>query len=256
MESIALTFPVYLWVGPLALHPHWIFEVLSYIVGSRVYLALKTRKGDTISADHRWSVVAAAAIGAAIGSKLLYLASDPELTTQHGTDIFFLMSGKSVVGGLVGALIAVEWVKRREGVTRATGDLFVIPLCIGIAVGRIGCFLTGLEDHTHGLPTTLPWAIDFGDGIPRHPAQLYEIAFLLVLAIGFLVSGSRLRTEGDQFKLLMVLYMGFRLVTEFIKPGVFILGLNAIQWVALGMLFYYARLFVMSRSLRRTVAIG
>jgi len=39
-----------------------------------------------------------------------------------------------------------------------------VPLAVGIAVGRIGCFLTGLDDHTYGLPTTLPWAVDFGDG--------------------------------------------------------------------------------------------
>src|SRR6266480_5421439 len=28
-------------------------------------------------------------------------------------------------------------------------------LVIGIAIGRVGCFLTGLEDHTHGLPASL-----------------------------------------------------------------------------------------------------
>jgi phosphatidylglycerol---prolipoprotein diacylglyceryl transferase len=57
-------------------------------------------------------------------------------------------------------------------VRRATGDVFAIPLTVGIAVGRVGCFLTGLADNTHGLPANLPWAIDYGDGIPRHPAQL------------------------------------------------------------------------------------
>ena len=66
------------------------------------------------------------------------------------------MGGKSVVVGLLGGFVAVEWVKRRIGVRRSTGDLFVIPLAVGIAIGRIGCFLTGLDDHTHGLPADLP----------------------------------------------------------------------------------------------------
>ena len=56
----------------------------------------------------------------------------------------------------------------------------------------------------------------------------------------------RLPGEGDLFKLFMVCYMGFRLALEFIKPGVAMLGLNAIQWVALGTLVYYARMLVVS----------
>jgi prolipoprotein diacylglyceryltransferase len=71
--------------------------------------------------------------------------------------------------------------KRYIGLRTSTGDLYAIPLALGIAIGRIGCFLTGLSDNTYGIPTNLPWAINFGDGIPRHPTQLYEILFLLAL---------------------------------------------------------------------------
>ena len=71
--------------------------------------------------------------------------------------------------------------KRYIGLRTSTGDLYAIPLALGIAIGRIGCFLTGLSDNTYGTATNLPWAINFGDGIPRHPTQLYEIAFLLAL---------------------------------------------------------------------------
>lgn len=235
-------FPVYVWLGPVALHPHWVFESLGYLVGSRLYLWLKARRGDTIAAADRWTVVAAAAVGAALGGKLLYLLSDPELTAAHAGDLAFLMGGKSVVGGLAGGLVAVEWVKRRIGVTRPTGDLFAVPLAVGIAIGRIGCFLTGLDDHTHGLPTDLPWAVDYGDGLPRHPAQLYEIAFLLPLALVLAEAQRRSRPAGATFKTFMVAYSAFRLALEFIKPGVFLGGLNAIQWVCLGILVYYASL--------------
>ena len=251
-----MTFPVYIPLGPLALHPHWVFELLSFVVGSRLYLALKSHWGDSISPDHRWSVVAAAAVGAAIGGKALYLLSDPALTLEHRHDPLFLMGGKSVVGALLGGLIAVEWVKRHVRLDRATGDLFVIPLAVGVAIGRIGCFLTGLEDHTHGLPTDLPWAVDFGDGIPRHPAQLYEIGFLAMLTSVCIVLRDRLQTEGDLFKLFMVAYMAFRLACEFIKPGIFFLGLNAIQWVALATLLYYARLCVARRVAWKAAASG
>src|SRR5207302_8689881 len=112
-------------------------------------------------------------------------------------------------GGLVGGFLAVEWIKRRLGVTRSTGDVFAIPLAVGIGIGRIGCFLTGLDDHTHGLPASLPWAVDYGDGIPRHPAQLYEIAFVWLLALLLAAVTRRLHREGDVFRLFICAYMGF-----------------------------------------------
>ncbi len=48
--------------------------------------------------------------------------------------------------------------KRIAGIRSRTGDLFAVPLCVGIAIGRIGCFLAGLADDTYGKPTSLPWA--------------------------------------------------------------------------------------------------
>ena len=73
----------------------------------------------------------------------------------------------------------VELAKRACGVTRSTGDQFVWPLAVGTAIGRLGCFFTGLDDHTYGTATRLPWGVDFGDGIlrPREggDASLHEL---------------------------------------------------------------------------------
>ena len=49
------------------------------------------------------------------------------------------------------------------------------------------CFLAGLHDDTYGLPTAAPWGMDFGDGIPRHPTQLYEIAVVLPLGLALML---------------------------------------------------------------------
>lgn len=205
--------------------------------------------------------------GAALGSKLLFWFEDPILTWQNLHNPAYLAGGKTIVGALVVGLISVELMKRYIGVHLSTGDLYAIPLALGIAIGRIGCFLTGLSDNTYGTPTTLPWAINFGDGIPRHPTQLYEIIFLLLL-IPILYSGlkkmvilsgaERSRSEtsapskdlyprhtslhpGDAFKLFMVAYLTFRVLCDFIKPYPRIfLGLGGIQWACLLTLFYYS----------------
>ena len=163
------------------IHPHLFFESLSYGVAFAVYLRLRRRFGDPVAPPLRWAAVAAAVAGAALGSKLLFWLEDPELTLQNLHNPAYLVGGKTIVGALIGGLLTVELLKRYVGLRTSTGDLYAIPLAVGIAIGRIGCFLTGLSDNTCGTPTSLPWGVNFGDAIPRHPTQLYEIAFLLAL---------------------------------------------------------------------------
>ena len=237
-----MTYPVMLDAFGVALHPHPVFEALGYFVGFRVYLWRRRRQGDTIASHTRWSVIAAAALGGAIGSKLIFVFEDPAIWAQAAGDPAVLVAGKSIVGGLLGGIIAVEATKWAIGERRSTGDLFAVALCVGMAIGRVGCFLTGLSDHTHGVATALLWGVDFGDGIPRHPAQLYEVLYLLALALVLArLPAARLRS-GDVFKVFMVAYLAFRLAADAWKPGVALgLGLTAIQWACVAGLGYYAR---------------
>lgn len=235
-----MDFPYYLQFGPLRLHPHWVFEALAYAISFRIYLYLRRSHGDPVSEDIRWWVIAAATAGAALGSKLLYWLEEPAVTLAHWNDPAYLMGGKTIVGALIGGLICVEWAKRRLGVATRTGDLLAIPLALGIALGRIGCFLSGLPDHTYGTPTRLPWGVNFGDGIPRHPTQLYELAFLIFFVALLWRLLRRPHINGDVFKALMVGYMGFRLVVDFLKPEATLAGLSSIQWAAALTLGYYA----------------
>jgi phosphatidylglycerol---prolipoprotein diacylglyceryl transferase len=237
-----MSFPFYLHLGSLRLHPHVVFETLAYFAAFRVYLWHRKRIGDAIDDGERWWVIAAAAFGAALGSKLLNWFEDPRLTLQHLGDLTSLLGGKTIVGGLIGGLFAVELAKKRLGISGRTGDLFALPLCVGIAIGRIGCFLTGVEDHTAGVATSLPWGVNFGDGIVRHPTQLYEVLFVLTLGAFLWRQMQKPYAEGDIFKFFMVAYFAFRLLCDFLKPDVRLFwGLSAIQWASLAMLLYYGR---------------
>jgi prolipoprotein diacylglyceryltransferase len=236
-----VSFPVYIHLGPLRLHPHWVLEMLAYAVAFQVYRWLRRRRGDALDGHSRWWVIAAAAMGALAGSKILFWFEDPRLTLEHLHDPAYLMGGKTIVGALIGGLLAVEWSKQILGVTRRTGDLFALPLCVGIAIGRVGCFLTGVEDHTAGIATSLPWGVNFGDGVLRHPTQLYEIAFILLLAFALIRIARTPCREGDLFKVFMVGYFAFRLAVDFLKPDVRVLfGLSSIQWACAAMLAFYA----------------
>jgi phosphatidylglycerol:prolipoprotein diacylglycerol transferase len=127
-----------------------------------------------------------------------------------------------------------------SGIRVRTGDLFVVPLCLGIAIGRIGCFMAGLTDDTYGTPTRLPWGIDFGDGIPRHPTQVYEIIFLLLLGLALSCYNRRPHPQGATFRLFLAAYLGWRLLIDLVKPQPLVYGLSLIQWACVAGLFVLA----------------
>jgi phosphatidylglycerol:prolipoprotein diacylglycerol transferase len=72
---------------------------------------------------------------------------------------------------------------------------FDIAAATAAAAMTTGCFFSGLTDHTHGCPTAVPWGHDFGDGVPRHPVQLYESAAMA----GFLLYALVMLARRDAF---------------------------------------------------------
>jgi prolipoprotein diacylglyceryltransferase len=147
----------------------------------------------------------------------------------------------SIAGALAGAIIAVELYKWARGIRGSTGAIWVGPLALGIAVGRWGCLFAGLGDETYGVPTSLPWGVDLGDGIPRHPVQLYEsLAMLAFLAIYLVALHRRAAWTRDRaFYLFMLFYAAQRFLWEFLKPYPRLLGpLDVFQLLALGMILY------------------
>jgi phosphatidylglycerol---prolipoprotein diacylglyceryl transferase len=242
-------------LGPLTISPHFFLESLAYIAGFALYRRERRRAGDFLALPDRTSLIVAAIAGAAVGSKLLAWFEDPVFTFRHWSDLAILLGGKTIVGGLFGGTMAVEWTKARLGISRRTGDLFALPIVVGTAIGRVGCFLAGLRDHTYGSATTLPWGIDFGDGIRRHPTQIYEVLFLI--ALGYLLV--RLRAaphrEGDLFRVFLISYCAWRLGIDFLKPDPRFAGLSSIQWCCVAGLLWYAR-DAKALILKRTASVA
>jgi phosphatidylglycerol:prolipoprotein diacylglycerol transferase len=219
---------------------HFLFESFAYIVAFRVYVRQRQTTGDFLKTEARWSIIVAAVLGAAIGSKLLYWCEDPIRTAQEWTSLPYLLGGKTIVGAILGGTLAVEFTKWRAGIRRRTGDLFALPITIGIAIGRIGCFLAGKQDDTYRSATTLPWGIDLGDGIPRHPTQLYEIAVMMALAVLLSHIHPPRFAEGDRFRIFALSYFSWRLFVDFLKPGVSFGGMTFLQWACAAAIVWYS----------------
>ena len=225
-------------------------EVLAYSLGYRLYTALRARTPDRISDQGRQWIFVGAAAGALLGSRALGLLEHPALLLHPPGGWLYYFTNKTIVGGFLGGLVGVELTKKYLGIRTSSGDLMVFPLLLGLAIGRLGCHLSGLTDGTFGTPTSLPWGLDFGDGIARHPTNLYEITFLAALAL--LLAALERRgplPNGRRFELFLAGYLLFRLLVEFLKPTAALpgLGLTAIQWACVAGLGYYVWLWISSK---------
>jgi phosphatidylglycerol:prolipoprotein diacylglycerol transferase len=244
-----LHFPVNIPVGSSSIPIHFVCETLACFLGYRYYAYLRRHTTDLISTENRLVIFIGAAAGAFIGSHIIGVLENPSLLPHF--NLIYFMGNKTIVGGFVGGLIGVEFTKKRIGVTASSGDMMVYPLILAMIIGRTGCFLAGLVDGTYGIASNLPWAINFGDGIPRHPTNLYEILYWITLWASLYFTEKRLvLANGARFKILMVSYLLFRFAIEFIKPDYFFsFGLGVIQLVCLCGILYYYKVFLYPKTL-------
>jgi phosphatidylglycerol:prolipoprotein diacylglycerol transferase len=213
---------------------HVIFDIAAWLAAGLAGLWLARVRGLTFpSQSLELPYVAVLTFGAGLGA---YLFGSLNLWLSGAPGI-----ARSVEGALAGGIVGIELYKRRNGITLRTGARFALPLAVGVAVGRIGCFLAGLDDFTYGTPTTLPWGHDFGDGIMRHPVQLYESAAMAAFAMFYLVAVIRpihVVIENG-FYLALGFYGLQRFIWEFFKPYGAVFGvLTLFHLLSLAILVY------------------
>jgi prolipoprotein diacylglyceryltransferase len=213
---------------------HTIFDVAAWCAAGLVIWWLSRRRGLQFPApSFQLPYLAALLFGAGLGAFLfgslnLWLSGLPGLA-------------RSVEGALAGGIVAIELYKWTAGISVRTGARFALPLAVGIAIGRIGCYLAGLDDFTYGTPTALPWGHDFGDGISRHPAQLYESAAMAAFAAYYVVAVIRQNSFviANGFYLVLIYYGLQRFIWEFFKPYAALIGtLTLFHLLSLFILLY------------------
>lgn len=174
-----------------------------------------------------------ALVGGFAGAKIAYLLAEGWLEWQMPDRWLRWATGKSVLGGLLGAYAGVEITKHLVGHKNATGDAFAVILPVGILLGRIGCFLNGC---CLGRPTAGVFAARDFSGIARWPAPFVEGAFQVVMLITILLLQRCGLLRDRLFFLYLIAYGLFRFAHEFMRdtPKIF-LGLSGYQFIALAM---------------------
>jgi phosphatidylglycerol:prolipoprotein diacylglycerol transferase len=183
-------------------------------------------------------------VGGSLGAKIPYVLG---LYGDGPSLLGWVSDGKTITTGLVGAYLAVELAKVMLDIRVKTGDTFALPLAVALAVGRWGCFFNGC---CYGTETDLPWASRFGDGLPRHPTQVYESLFHLGMAVVLLLL---LRTGSLRYQhlnLYLICYGVYRFLTEYIRPEPPMqLGLTFFQWISLALIAGLSAQWLMDRRL-------
>ena len=225
---------------------HVIFDIAAWLVAGLAARWLSRIKHIRFPAQSlQLPYIAALVFGAGLGAYLfgtlnLWLSGSPGIA-------------RSVEGAIAGGIVAVELYKRFHGISLRTGARFALPIAIGIAVGRLGCYFAGLDDFTYGTPTSLPWAHDFGDGIPRHPVQLYESAAMAGFAL-FYVAAVRRRNAfviANGFYLVLAFYGLQRFVWEFFKPYAALAGPLTLFHLLSFVILLYAAVMLLTAPLAR-----
>ena len=220
------------------------------LLGAILLASLRVTR-DLRSADERrqyYLLQAVTLVGALLGMKLAVMIGDARWPLQAFHDWEALLwSGRSITGALLFGFLAAELAKPLLGYTLPPNDRFATALPFSIAIGRIGCLLSGC---CLGLPYDGALAIRAADGVMRHPAPLYELAFNVAVGILFVLLLRRRLLFGRLFALYLALYGGFRFAIEFVRdtPKDYAVGLSGYQWLSLAMLAL-GLLFLVRRTL-------
>lgn len=252
--------PIAFAIGPVAVR----WYGLMYLVGFVLYLVL-----GRLRARQDWRAMSATdvddllffgVIGVILGGRLGYcLFYKPDYYLLHPLEILMLWKGgMSFHGGLLGVVVAEWWWSRRRGKSFLAVADFVAPLVpLGLGAVRIGNFINGELWGRAADPNTWPWAMVFpqaGDGVPRHPSQLYQATLEGPVLFALLWWYSRRpRPAGTVGALFLIGYGTARFITEFAREPDSFLGLLALnlsmgQWLSLpmialgvGLMVYFAR---------------
>jgi len=225
--------PVLLHIGKLEIDSYAFFVFLGLLAGGATYFIL-AKKMHTMG-DRSVFIAVAALAGGVIGAKLPYWIGNYRQIIDSYPNIMPILSGRTITGGLIGGTIAVMWIKHRLKITEKRGNLFAPAVALGMAIGKLGCFFNGC---CYGIPTDLPCGINLGDGIMRHPTQLYEIPLFLLF---FFYSLPRVKSAppGYLFFLLMNYYFVIRFFEEFIRQNSELYwGLSFFQYISIFALLF------------------
>lgn len=211
---------IFLTIGWLEIHWYGLMYLFAFILGWSLVPVLQKYRKLKLTSDQIDSLVFYVAIAVIVGARIgIVLFWEPAYYFSNPSKIFAVWEGgMSSHGGFTAVLILFYYYCRKHKVSFwALGDVVVVPVAIGLILGRFGNFI---NQELYGIPTTVPWGMHF-DGVEdlRHPSQMYAmlkdgfIALMLYLHLKHTVN----QKPGRNIALFFILYGILRFVTEYFR---------------------------------------
>lgn len=248
--------PILFKVGPFDVYSYGLMMGIGFLVAN--YAAVKEFKRKGLGVDFANQVTLIAVVFGIAGSKILSLIENWGDFLKDPIGMAFSPGGLTWYGGFILAAIVILWAAKRKGFKLSrVADGLAPALILGYGVARLGCHFSG--DGDYGMPTKLPWGVDYSKGIvppsvafqgfPRieahfpggvvpnnallHPTPIYE--FLACLLIFYVLWRMRksFTTDGKLFMVYLILAGTERLLVEFIRLNPRLLfGLSEAQLIS------------------------
>ncbi|MBS1839565.1 MAG: prolipoprotein diacylglyceryl transferase [Acidobacteria bacterium] len=209
--------------GPVSIPTFGLMVALGLFTAAYVVQADFRRRGSNADA---FLIIGMAGIAGIIGARLYHVLETPHEFFADPWPMIWTRFGFAWFGGLIGGFIALVILARSEKIPILEFlDSCAPGACVGYAIGRIGCLLSG--DGDYGIPTSLPWGMSFPNGVVPttervHPTPLYEfIAWMLIALILWKLGSATIQkgqaTGGRIFFYYLILTGIARFLVELIR---------------------------------------
>lgn len=247
-------------IGPFKIYTWGLFFILGFIVA--FLLILREAKKRKINTKHVYNIALIILIGAIIGPRLFFIFEHFSYFTKNLGEIFLVWKGgETSYGAFIGVLFVWLYVRKQRDIKfTQILDLVAPYLALAIAVTRIGCFLNWC---CYGIPSRLPWAVQVLGDVARHPTQIYEsiyglVIFFLLLKFKNIKENRKakktrfkllLKKQGSLFLFFLLFYSFFRFFNDFLRVYEHsFLGLALSQWIVLALFLFSFSLIIFKKK--------
>jgi phosphatidylglycerol:prolipoprotein diacylglycerol transferase len=257
--------PVALDLGFFQLRWYSLAYLAGILIGYWYLTKLVDAPGAPMARRHADDMIFYATLGIILGGRIGYILFYQPSLMNNPLDMFKVWEGgMSLHGGALGTIVSI-FIFSRVHKLQFLRICDYIACCIpfGLFFGRLANFVNG---ELWGRATDVPWAMIFptGDGVPRHPSQLYEAGLegLLLFAILWLLfwkSQARYK-PGLLMGTTAIVYGASRFFVEFFRqPDAQLLdfaqrtGLSMGQWLTIPMILIGLYLVLTAKGRRQRI---
>ncbi len=221
-------------IGSVPIYFYGAMYALSAVLGYFLVRYIAKKRNLHISNETLLDFVFWAFLGGVIGGRIFYIVVyNFEYFVHNPWSIFAVwQGGMSIHGGLLGgALAAIFFLKKKNIPVWNMAGVVPPAIALGMMLGRIANFM---NKELIGRVADVSWAINFGDGIMRHPSQLYAAGKDAILFLLFFFLCQNTKIGGKRlFGGFLIVYGIFRFFVEFFREpdpqigfpvGIFSLG--------------------------------